>query len=131
MPIIKRQQPPLPPGMYCGIPKQVSVAWQILKQSKVNADGTKIDSVRVFTIPLHIPGGQKINAKLRNMETTAWTFEQLVKSGELLLPPEGQDFVLQTDDLEHRKFFSLFPMTPLMAPSWQMYAFMLRVMQFK
>jgi len=105
MPVIKRQQPPLPPGMYCGIAKQVSVAWQKLKQPKVNADGTTIGSVQVFTIPLHISGGQKLNATLRVMEATAWIFEQLAKSGELLPPPEGQDYLLQTDDIENRRFF--------------------------
>ena len=71
---------------------------------KPQADGTKSESVQIFRIPLHIPGGQIITTFARVMDSTGWVFEQICKSGDLILP-EGEEFVITADDLENRKFY--------------------------
>ena len=71
---------------------------------KPQADGTKSESVQIFRIPLHIPGGQIITTFARVMDSTGWVFEQICKSGDLILP-EGEEFVITADDLENRRFY--------------------------
>ena len=38
------------------------------------------------------------------MDSTGWVFEQICKSGDLILP-EGEEFVITADDLENRRFY--------------------------
>jgi hypothetical protein len=38
------------------------------------------------------------------MDSAGWVFEQICKSGDLILP-EGEEFVITADDLENRKFY--------------------------
>ena len=101
MPTIKKQAPLLPEGEYCGQAKKVTMEWS---KPKPQADGTKSESVQIFRIPLHIPGGQIITTFARVMDSTGWVFEQICKSGDLILP-EGEEFVITADDLENRRFY--------------------------
>ena len=101
MPTIKRQAPLLPEGEYCGQARKVTMEWS---KPKPQADGTKSESVQIFRIPLHIPGGQIITTFARVMDSTGWVFEQICKSGDLILP-EGEEFVITADDLENRRFY--------------------------
>ena len=101
MPTIKKQAPLLPEGEYCGQAKKVTMEWS---KPKPQADGTKSESIQIFRIPLHIPGGQIITTFARVMDSTGWVFEQICKSGDLILP-EGEEFVITADDLENRKFY--------------------------
>ena len=101
MPTIKKQAPLLPEGEYCGQAKKVTMEWS---KPKPQADGTKSESVQIFRIPLFIPGGQIITTFARVMDSTGWVFEQICKSGDLILP-EGEEFVITADDLENRKFY--------------------------
>jgi hypothetical protein len=71
---------------------------------KTNADGSKSEPYQMFRIPLRIPGGQTITTFARVTENTGWVFEQICKSGDLIIP-EGEEFVITADDLERRKFY--------------------------
>jgi hypothetical protein len=101
MPTIKKQAPLLAEGEYCGQARRVTMEWS---KPKVNPDGSKTEPYPIFRIPLHIPGGQTISTFARVLPSTGWIFEQLAKSGELLVP-DGEEFVIQPDDLENRRFY--------------------------
>ena len=58
----------------------------------------------MFKIPLKIPGGQTITTFARVLPSTGWVFEQIAKSGDLVVP-EGEEFIITTDDLERRKLY--------------------------
>jgi hypothetical protein len=100
MPTITRSHPLLPEGEYCGQARRVTQEWS---KPKPRADGTKPEPVMIFRIPLHTPGGASITAILRVMPTTAWTWEQACKSGEMI--PQGDSFSITPDDFENRIFY--------------------------
>ena len=101
MPTIRRSAPLTPEGEYVGQATGVSQAWS---KPKINPDGSKSESYQMFKIPLRIPGGQFVTTFARVTENTGWVFEQICKSGELILP-DGAEFVITADDLERRRFY--------------------------
>jgi hypothetical protein len=98
MPTIKKQAPLLSEGEYCGQARKVTMEWSKPKP------GSKSESVQVFRIPLHTHTGEQVTTFCRVTPNTGWVFEQICKSGDLLLP-DGEEFVIQADDLENRKFY--------------------------
>jgi hypothetical protein len=100
MPIIKRSAPLIEEGIYVTQAKGVSTSWS---KPKPNPDGSKGQSHQVFHIPLFLPDGRSIKTNAHVTEKTGFVFENIAKSGELRLP-DGE-FVITTDDLEHRRFF--------------------------
>jgi hypothetical protein len=64
----------------------------------------KQNPYQMFKIPLRIPGGQIITTFARVTPNTGWVFEQICKSGDLVIP-EGEEYVITTDDLERRRFY--------------------------
>jgi hypothetical protein len=101
MPVIKRTAPLLPEGEYVGQAIGVSQVWS---KPKTNADGSTSKPYQMFKIPLKIPGGQSITTFARVLPSTGWIFEQIAKSGDLIVP-EGEEFIVTTDDLERRKLY--------------------------
>jgi hypothetical protein len=101
MPVIKRQAPLLEEGEYAGQARKVT---QEYTKPKINADGSKSEPICIFRIPLHTHNGKQITTFARVMESTGWVFEQMCKSGNMT-PPDGEGFVITTDDLELRVFY--------------------------
>jgi hypothetical protein len=92
MPIVKRQAPLLPEWEYAG------------QARKVSLEHSKSGGAPFFRIPLHLKDGRTITTFIRFLDQSMWVFEQLCKSGNML-PPDGEQFQITTDDLENRVFY--------------------------
>jgi hypothetical protein len=101
MPVIKKQAPLLPEGEYCAQARKVGLEWS---KPKPLPNGGKSESVQRFRIPLWLPDGRTITKFIEVSEDKGWLFNDVVKSGELVVP-EGEEFILQPDDLEGRRLY--------------------------
>jgi len=102
MPIIQRSIPLLPEGEYVGVARRVTMEWS---KSKPQADGSKTEPHPVFVLPLTTHNGQKITTRVHVTPLTGRIWEQVAKSGDLVLPPENEPFTVTVDHLENRKFY--------------------------
>ena len=66
-------------------------------------DGTKTESHPAFKIPLHLPDGRQITARVHVTPNTGDIIKGMCRSGGIGFP-EGE-FILQPDDLERVRFF--------------------------
>ena len=101
--IPKQSQPPLPPpGESVGILKQMSCVWVQPKP------GSKVqEAYQAFKGTLQLYTGEKVPVSIPLLEQTSFMIRNLCRSAELIIPEDGSEFILTSDDLENLRVYVL------------------------